>query len=30
MEEESRYDQWWQANQQGVATDNFGSGKGME
>jgi hypothetical protein len=30
LEEEFRYDQSWQANQQGVATDNFGSGKGLE
>jgi hypothetical protein len=30
LEEEFRYDQFWQANQQGVATDNFGGGKGLE
>jgi hypothetical protein len=30
LEEEFRYDQAWQANQQGVATDNFGNGKGLE
>jgi hypothetical protein len=30
LEEEFRYDQSWQANQLGVATDNFGGGKGLE
>jgi hypothetical protein len=30
LEEEFRYDQSWQANQRGVATDNFGNGKGLE
>ncbi len=30
LEEEYRYDQFWQANQKGVATDNFGGGKGLE
>src|SRR6202050_2978090 len=30
LEEEYRYDQSWQANQKGVATDNFGNGKGLE
>ena len=30
LEEELRYDQLWQANPHGVATDNFGGGKGLE
>jgi hypothetical protein len=30
LEEEFRYDQFWQANPHGVATDNFGGGKGLE
>jgi hypothetical protein len=30
LEEELRYDQLWQANPHGVATDNFGAGKGLE
>lgn len=30
LEEEYRYDQSWQANRKGVATDNFGNGKGLE
>ena len=30
LEEEYRYDQFWQANSHGVATDNFGAGKGLE
>src|SRR5579859_4944744 len=30
LEEEFRYDQFWQGNQRGVATDNFGGGKGLE
>src|SRR5271167_1498202 len=30
LEEEVRYDQFWQANPHGVATDNFGGGKGLE
>ena len=30
LEEELRYDQFWQANPHGVATDNFGGGKGLE
>jgi hypothetical protein len=30
LEEEIRYDQFWQANPHGVATDNFGGGKGLE
>jgi len=30
LEEEVRYDQLWQANPHGVATDNFGAGKGLE
>ena len=30
LEEELRYDQFWQGNQYGVATDNFGGGKGLE
>jgi hypothetical protein len=30
LEEEFRYDQFWQGNQKGVATDNFGGGKGLE
>jgi hypothetical protein len=28
LEEEFRYDQFWQANPYGQATDNFGGGKG--
>ncbi len=30
LEEEFRYDQFWQANRRGAATDNFGGGKGLE
>jgi hypothetical protein len=30
LEEEYRYDQLWQANPHGVATDNFGANKGLE
>jgi hypothetical protein len=30
LEEEFRYDQFWQANPHGAATDNFGGGKGLE
>jgi hypothetical protein len=30
LEEELRYDQLWQQNAHGVATDNFGAGKGLE
>src|SRR6201993_4347251 len=30
LEQEFRYDQFWQGNQKGVATDNFGGGKGLE
>jgi len=30
LEQEFRYDQFWQANPHGVATDNFGGGKGLE
>src|SRR5579863_10061933 len=30
LEEEFRYDQFWQGNQKDVATDNFGGGKGLE
>jgi hypothetical protein len=30
LEEEFRYDQFWQANPYGQATDNFGGGKGLE
>src|SRR5579863_4357178 len=30
LEEEFRYDQFWQGNQKDVATDNFGAGKGLE
>jgi hypothetical protein len=30
LEEELRYDQLWQANAHGVATDNYGGGKGLE
>src|SRR5215831_4967990 len=30
LEQEYRYDQLWQANQNGQATDNFGGGKGLE
>jgi hypothetical protein len=30
LEEEFRYDQYWQGNQYGVATDNFGANKGLE
>jgi hypothetical protein len=30
LEEEFRYDQFWQANPNGLATDNFGGGKGLE
>lgn len=30
LEEEFRYDQFWQAPPHGVATDNFGGGKGLE
>lgn len=30
LEEEYRYDQSWQANPHGIATDSFGGGKGLE
>jgi len=30
LEQEFRYDQFWQANAHGIATDNFGGGKGLE
>jgi len=30
LEEELRYDQFWQANKLGAATDNFGGSKGLE
>jgi hypothetical protein len=30
LEQEYRYDQFWQANQNGQATDNFGGSKGLE
>jgi hypothetical protein len=30
LEEEFRYDQYWEGNQKGVATDVFGAGKGLE
>jgi hypothetical protein len=30
LEEEVRYDQFWQANSHGIATDNFGAGRGVE
>ena len=30
LEEEVRYDQLWQANSHGIATDNFGAGRGVE
>jgi len=30
LEQEFRYDQLWQQNPHGVATDNFGGGKGLE
>jgi len=30
LEEQVRYDQFWQANPHGIATDNFGGGKGLE
>ena len=30
LEEQVRYDQFWQANPHGIATDNFGAGKGLE
>ncbi|MGH8014337.1 MAG: hypothetical protein ACREQ4_17750 [Candidatus Binataceae bacterium] len=30
LEEELRYDQFWQSRPHGVATDNFGGGKGLE
>lgn len=30
LEEEFRYDQFWQSHQHGVTTDNFGAGKGLE
>lgn len=30
LEQEFRYDQFWQGNQHGIATDNFGGGKGIE
>ena len=30
LEEEFRYDQFWQGNSREVATDNFGGGKGLE
>jgi hypothetical protein len=30
LEQEFRYDQFWQGNPHGAATDNFGGGKGIE
>ena len=30
LEQEYRYDQFWQSNGYGIATDNFGGGKGLE
>ncbi|HTW89512.1 MAG TPA: hypothetical protein VMD75_16060 [Candidatus Binataceae bacterium] len=30
LEEEFRYDQYWQSEKHGVAVDNFGGGKGLE
>ncbi|HML17492.1 MAG TPA: hypothetical protein VK419_10720, partial [Bryobacteraceae bacterium] len=30
LEQEFRYDQFWQANPHGIATDNFGGSKGLE
>src|SRR6266851_5790270 len=30
LEEEFRYDQFWQSQSHGLATDNFGGGKGLE
>ncbi len=30
LEEELRYDQFWQTNAHGTTTDNFGGGKGLE
>ena len=30
LEQEFRYDQFWQSQPHGVATDNFGGGKGLE
>jgi hypothetical protein len=30
LEEEFRYDQFWQSQAHGIATDNFGGGKGLE
>src|ERR1700692_3548492 len=30
LEEEYRYDQFWQANAKGVTTDNYDGGKGLE
>ena len=30
LEEEFRYDQFWQSQPHGVTTDNFGAGKGLE
>jgi len=30
LEEEFRYDQYWQSQPHGVTTDNFGAGKGLE
>jgi hypothetical protein len=30
LEQEFRYDQFWQGNPHGQATDNFGAGKGLE
>ncbi len=30
LEEEFRYDQFWQGQQHGIATENFGGGKGLE
>jgi hypothetical protein len=30
LEEEFRYDQYWQAQPHGATTDNFGAGKGLE
>jgi hypothetical protein len=30
LEEEFRYDQFWQSQPHGVTTDNFGGGKGLE
>ena len=30
LEEEFRYDQFWQENAEGVTTDNYDGGKGLE